>query len=372
MLHTRNQETLLLLSLRLIPGLGDKQIRLLLHRFGTVQAIFQKSLKELQNIPGLKKDLPSQILSPSYQDQAHGCLAWAKNQGIQIITVLDDHYPERLKQIPDAPVVLFYHGNTDLNHSKIIGIVGTRKATPYGREVVKEIIEELKPHNPIIVSGLAYGIDIEAHRAALKAGLSTVGVMATGIDNIYPEAHKSTARIMRECGGLLTENLPGVTSDSRRFPARNRIIAGISDTVIVVEAAAKGGALITAELAHSYSREVFAVPGGLNQPYSQGCNDLIRSLKASIYTGARDLEYILNWERHNPNYRKQPSYKEADFAPEEWDLIKLLASQQNEMQIDEISWRIKKSINQVSSLLLNLEFKGTVSSRPGKKFVLNR
>lgn len=362
----------LLLSLKLIPGLGDKQIRLLLSHCGDLNSIFQTPITKLQALPGLKKAIPQQIQCGSYQDQAAAYLQWAEKQGINIISIFDERYPERLKQTPDAPFLLFYHGNADLNHHKIIGIVGTRKATSYGREVVKDIIEELKPHNPIIVSGLAFGIDIEAHRAALKAGLPTIGVMATGIDTIYPEAHKSTARIMRETGGILTEYLPGTTSDPRRFPARNRIIAGLSDTIIVVEAAAKGGALITAELAHSYDREVFAVPGGLNQPYSQGCNELIRSLKASIYTGARDLEYILSWEKHSSKYPKQPSYKQDDFAPEEWDLIQLLATQQNEMQIDEISWRIKKSINQVSSILLHLEFKGTVSSRPGKKFVLNR
>ena len=359
------------LALRLVPQVGDRLIKTLISYAGSPEAVFTLSKAQLAKIPGVPASVIDEVTKPAYREQAGEHLLWAERYQVQVYTYLDKEYPQRLLPLHDAPALLFYQGNADLNHSKMIGIVGTRKSTDYGQAIVKEMMQELRLHQPVIVSGLAYGIDIAAHKAALNEGLATIGVMATGPDSVYPSAHRSAAKKMLEQGGLLTENLPGTPSDPRRFPARNRIIAGLSDTLIVVEAAAKGGALITAELAHAYDREVFAVPGALNQPYSEGCNNLIRSLKASIYTGVKDLEYILDWERRASAKQYQPQLKAADFKTDEWELITIMRKYQQGVQIDELSWQVQKSVNQVASLLLNLEFKGTVSAKPGKKFVLN-
>ena len=221
------------------------------------------------------------------------------------------------------------------------------------------------------MSGLAYGIDIAAHRASLAHGLPTIGVMASGIDVIYPAVHRKTAQEMAALGGLLTENRPGVQPDARLFPARNRIIAGLSDAVIVVEAAAKGGALITAEYANNYHREVFAVPGYLNQTFSQGCNKLIRENKAQIYTSPTDLIDALNWA--DPAAEKSPAKQPTlalNFTEDESQILALLR-QQTHWHIDELSWRSQMAMGKLASLLLNLEFKGVVRALPGKKYQIH-
>ena len=253
--------------------------------------------------------------------------------------------------------------------------MGTRQATDYGREQTERIIKGLLPHRPLVVSGLAYGIDIVAHRAALQEGLETVGVMATGLDIIYPSAHRKTAEKMREQGGLLTEFPFGTPPDRYNFPARNRIIAGLSDGTVVVEAAIKGGALITAELALSYDRDVLAVPGNLSSAASAGCNALIRDNKAALYAEPLDLEQLLNWDaalHQSGKFKPVPSYSVDDFTVEEFTLITVLAAAiGREEQMDELAWKAQLAIHTVASLLLGLEFRGVVRALPGKKFILN-
>jgi DNA processing protein len=252
--------------------------------------------------------------------------------------------------------------------------VGTRQATDYGREQTERIIRGLLPHRPLVVSGLAYGIDIMAHRAALQEGLATVGVMATGLDIIYPAAHRKTAEKMREQGGLLTEFAFGTPPDRYNFPSRNRIIAGLADGTVVVEATSKGGALITAELALSYDRDVLAVPGNLGSATSEGCNALIKNHKAALYAEPKDLEELLNWDaalHQSGKFKPAPSYSADDFTADEFALITLLAGAPGrELHMDELAWKAQMAIYAVASLLLGLEFRGVVRAMPGKKFLL--
>jgi DNA processing protein len=267
---------------------------------------------------------------------------------------------------------LYFKGNCDLNKLKIISIVGTRQATDYGKIVVEEIVSGLKKHNALIVSGLAYGIDIFAHRNALKYDLQTVGVMASGMDKIYPSLHRDIALQMQEYGGLLTEFKLGTKPDAHNFPARNRIIAGMSDATIVVEAALKGGALITADIAHSYDKEVFAVPGNIQNKSSQGCNFLIQSLKANMLLKIEDLEQILGWDgaESTPKSSQGFRYQTEELTVEERIIVDLLLQNNNELPIDEISWKSQINISKIASLLLNLEFRGIIKPLPGKKFKL--
>jgi DNA processing protein len=285
--------------------------------------------------------------------------------------------PGKLRRIPgvgDAPALLYYQGTADLNAPKTVALVGTRKSTDYGREQTERIVQGLLPHRPLVISGLAYGIDIMAHRAALQEGLETVGVMATGLDVLYPAVHRKTAEKMREQGGLLTEYPFGTPPDRYNFPARNRIIAGLSDGTLVVEAAIKGGALITAELALSYDRDVLAVPGNLGSPASEGCNALIKANKAALYMEPKDLEELLNWDaalHQSGKFQPVPSYSPDDFTADEFALISVLAvATGREMQMDELAWKAQLPIHAVASLLLGLEFRGVVRALPGKKFGL--
>ena len=283
-------------------------------------------------------------------------------------------YPARLKQVPDAPALLFYQGPAELNAPKVVAVVGTRQATDYGREQTEALVRGLVPHQPLVVSGLAYGIDIIAHRAALQEGLPTVAVMATGLDVIYPSAHRKTADKLRETGGLLTEFPFGTGPDRYNFPARNRIIAGLADGTVVVEAAEKGGALITAELALSYDRDVLAVPGSLGHPTSAGCNALIKSNKAALYQCPQDLEQLLNWDaalHQTGKYQPPPTLSPDDFAPDEYTLVQALAAAPaRELHIDELAWRTQLPIHAVAALLLGLEFRGVLRAMPGKRFGL--
>jgi DNA processing protein len=277
-------------------------------------------------------------------------------------------YPELLRHIADAPTLLYYYGNADLNPPKTIGIVGTRKATDYGREMVNKIIEDLAPFSPLIISGLAYGIDIAAHKASLANNQQTIGVMASGIDIIYPAVHRETAKRMINMGGLITENRFGTKPEAPKFPARNRIIAGMCDALIVVEAAEKGGALITADIASSYDREVFAVPGRLGDKYSEGCNTLIRDHKAHILTSTADLIKMMNWEEGE---QKQVDLKTdyCDLNPDETQVVNLLLGRDGVL-LDDLSWKSQIPVSKMAALLLNLEFRGLVKSLPGKRYKL--
>ena len=363
------------LALTLLPGIGPQLTRQLMSYGGAAKAVLTMPPGKLRRIPGVG-DATIKILTGPARDsalrKAESGLKKAEKEGVEILFYTDKRFPSRLKLIPDAPAILYYQGTADLNAPKTVAIVGTRQSTDYGREQTERIVRGLLPHRPLVVSGLAYGIDILAHRAALQEGLETVGVMATGLDIIYPAVHRKTAEKMREQGGLLTEFAFGTPPDRYNFPSRNRIIAGLSDGTVVVEAAIKGGALITAELALSYDRDVLAVPGNLGSAASEGCNALIKSNRAALYTEPLDLEQLLNWDaalHQSGKFKPAPSYSADDFSNDEFALIVVLAAVK-EMQMDELAWKAQLPIHAVAALLLGLEFRNVVRALPGKKFLL--
>ena len=362
-------------AIDLMPGIGSMLTRQLVSYCGSAKQVFSTPPGKLIKIPGIGQVHVKNILTNGLLQQAEAIVNQAEKENVKLLFYTHPEYPNRLKQIADAPTLLFYKGTANLNHSKIISVVGTRQSTGYGKEVTEQIVQSLVKHNVLILSGLAYGIDIAAHRAAVIANLPTVGVMASGLDIIYPAVHRKIAEKMLDNGGLLTENTFGTKPDAPRFPARNRIIAGLGDATIVVEAAIKGGALITADIAHSYNKDVMAVPGTINAPVSEGCNYLIKTNKAAMYTCLRDLEELLNWDLEKAGNSPKQSlsrknkYNANDFTEEEFKLIGVLEESKDEV-IDNICWKAQIPISQISSLLLALEFKGVVKALPGKKFQL--
>lgn len=371
-----SEEIVCRIALGFIPGIGSSLTRQLISYCNTAADVFKQPKARLLKIPGIGNSLADAIVSARSKAMTDAEKEWqlAEKLKVSLLFYTDAAYPDRLKTIADAPALLYYAGNANLNEKKVVSIVGTRRATEYGKKVTEELVQDLKKHDCLIVSGLAYGIDIAAHRAALRYGLPTIGVMASGVDIIYPSEHRATAAAMRESGGLLTENRIGSAPDAPRFPARNRIIAGMADATIVVEAADKGGALITAELANSYDKDVFAVPGNVNQKSSEGCNKLIAKHKASLITSAADIEYFMNWTdetqaKHKGKAKIKPDFT-LEYSTEEAIILSLLYDQP-EMHIDEISWKAQIPINKLSSILLELEFRGILKNLPGKKFILS-
>ncbi|GAA4470969.1 DNA-processing protein DprA [Nibrella saemangeumensis] len=362
-------ETLHQIALTLVPGVGDILIRQLVSYCGSATGVFQASLPALRKVPGIGEVTARAIRHPDVLNEAGKVLDRLEKLGASALFYTSKEYPVRLKGLYDAPALLYVKGTIDLNVARTVGLVGTRQATEYGRRITEELVQALQPYGAIVISGLAYGIDIAAHRASLAHQLPTIGVMASGLDIIYPTVHQKTAHEMLANGGLVTENRPGVKPDAHLFPARNRIIAGLSDAVVVVEAAAKGGAIITATYANNYHREVFAVPGHLNQTFSQGCNKLIRENRAQIYTRPADIIEALNWDQSQT--ARTPATEAmvlpVDFTEEESQVIALLR-QQTDMHIDDLSWRTQIPMGRLASLLLNLEFRNFIRTLPGKKY----
>jgi DNA processing protein len=365
-----DEQLKLKIALTLVPGVGNVIARNLVSYCGSVEGVFKESKKNLDKIPGVGPVTSEAIKKHQVFDAAEKECKFIEKHSIKFLFYLDKNYPERLKNCMDAPVMLYYKGNADLNKSRIIAIVGTRSATDYGKTICEQLIEDLRNSNATIVSGLAYGIDITAHKAALKNDLETVGVLAHGLDRIYPSVHRSIAEKMIAQGGLLTEYLTGTKPDKENFPQRNRIVAGISDAVIVIEAAKSGGALITAEIANTYNRDVFAVPGKVNDTFSEGCNHLIKTNKAVLIESAKDIEYIMGWEEKKS--KKEKNNQRSLFVElntEEKSLVDLL-NQNGSMNIDSICGKITMPVSKISATLLNLEFKGMLKSLPGKIYEL--
>ncbi len=353
-------------ALNRLPGIGHAAAKHLISYLGPAEQIFATRKSGLLKVPGIGEKLTAEILSKSSYREAETILRDCEKNGINIHHFTQESFPEQLKSIYDAPTLIYTQGDLTHLRERSIAIVGTRKATPYGREITRKIVSDLMNLNVTVISGLAYGIDIEAHRQAIKSGLSTYGVLASGLDLIYPQQHWKTAQEMLEKGGLISENPPGTKPDARLFPARNRIIAGLADATLVVEAADKGGALITANIANSYNKPVFAVPGNLGLTYSTGTNMLLSQQKALVYTSTADLSHHLNWETSLDEKRTDLSV--YDLSPEERAVLQAIESQQGGLPIDEISWKTQIQVNQLASLLLSLEFSGLVKSLPGKKY----
>lgn len=371
MVTTEKNKLLYHVALSLFPNLGPAIFKTIINYCGSAEGFFHLSHGKAMKIPGIgPKLLAYRKGKDNYLKEASDLIETADKQGIGIHCYLDEDYPDRLKVIPDAPPFLFSKGNLNLNPKRTIGIVGTRNATTYGRSITQKITEELARFQPTIISGLAYGIDVEAHRAAISNQLPTIAVLGSDVNTIYPAAHKKTAEQMKENGGLLSEFKMGAAMNPSNFPQRNRIIAGLSDALIVVEAAQKGGALITAEIAYSYNREVFAVPGNLQSPYSEGCNNLIRSMKAGIYMGPGEIVESLSWDKEIG--ASAPALPDtSDLDPVELKILERLY-EKTAAEIDWLSRDLNIPIPQLAIKLLNLEFLGFVKAIPGKKYQWTR
>ncbi|MCJ7446948.1 MAG: DNA-processing protein DprA [Bacteroidales bacterium] len=356
------------IALGLIPGIGDINARKLVSHFGSVEGIFQESYRNLTRIPGIGPELAKNISNRSYLEIAEKEAEYVSGHNIRTFFYLDNDYPFRLRQCDDSPVVFFFKGTSDLNAPKILSIVGTRSATPRGKEICEKIIGGLASGHPdlIIVSGLAYGIDIASHKAALSNNLQTIGVLGHGFKTIYPAIHKPAADSMVKNGGLLTDFLSDALPERNNFLKRNRIIAGLSDATLIVESGIKGGALITADIANSYNRDVFAVPGRPEDQWSAGCNSLIKSNKAILTETSDDIEYFLNWK---PEKSKPPVQRSlfSELNENEKQIFELLSGE-GELIIDVICRTLDLPINKLSPLLLQMEFKGLVKCYPGNLY----
>lgn len=362
------------IALTLLPGVGAVSAKNLLAYCGSGEEVFKAQKKELEKIPGIGTHMALAISTGSIQTEAlkraDEELRFMEMNKVSALFFTDKDYPVRLKECSDSPVLIYYKGNANLNAKRIISVVGSRRCTEYGRMVCDQLINALSSSGAMVVSGLAYGIDICAHRAALKEGLATVGVLAHGLDKIYPSEHRSTALKMQEQGGLLTEFYSNTKMNPEYFPRRNRIVAGISDATLVIEANAKSGALITAEIANSYDRDVFAVPGKLGDPASEGCNLLIKANKAMLIQGADDVIKALNWDlEEKKNVLVQQELFEK-LSEEEKSLLNAMR-EKGQVHIDDLSHICHLPVHRISTLLLNLEFNGSVRSLPGKMYRLN-
>ena len=307
--------------------------------------------------------------------RAEAELRFMEEHRIRALTLNSDDYPQRLTECPDAPIILYYTGNADLNQAKVISIVGTRQITVYGQDLIRRFTSDLRAICPqvLIVSGLAYGVDINAHRQALENGYETVGVLAHGLDQIYPYRHRDTAAQMLNHGGLLTEFMSQTNADKPNFVRRNRIVAGMADAVILVESAAKGGGLITAEIAQSYARSVFAFPGNVGQPFSEGCNNLIRDNGAGLISNAQDFVKAMGWMDESLRQRANADGIERnlfpELIPEEQQVVNLL-QETNDLQLNIISVKTGIAIGRLTALLFQLEMKGVVKPMAGGMYHL--
>jgi DNA processing protein len=357
------------IALTLIPGVGSVNGKSLVAYCGGVKAVFMEKKRALLKIPGIGEQTVNALANHNVFGRAEEELSFIEKNNIAPLFYLDKEYPVRLKQCHDSPLLLYYKGTADLNVSKVVAMVGTRKATEYGRDMCRKIIEGLVEHNALIVSGLAYGIDTWSHKAALDTKLETVGVLGHGLDRIYPFANRSLAEKMAETGGLLCEYMSNTMPDRENFPMRNRIIAGMSDAVVVVEAGASGGALITAEIANSYNRDVFAVPGRLGDPHSEGCNKLIKINKAALIQSAKDISYLLNWDELKVQKKTIQRQLFLELTPDEEIIVNVL-KERGDLDIDTLLIESKILPAKAASILLNMEFEGILRCLPGKVYRL--
>ena len=354
------------IAVTLIPGIGDISGKRFVAYCGGAEAVFKETRKSLEKISGIREvtiealSHPEPILRRAEQEAE-----FIEKNGIRPLFYQDADYPRRLLQCDDSPMMLYYKGNANLNTARVVAIVGTRNITDYGKENCTKLVNDLADEGVLIVSGLAYGVDTAAHRTAVKSGIPTVGVLGNGMQQVYPAANKRLAAEMLSNGGLLTECMSGTQPDRENFPRRNRIIAGMADAVIVVESALKGGSLITADIANSYSRDVFAFPGRVNEIYSQGCNYLIRTNRAHLMEGVADLRYVMRWERPHPEERQTTLFRE--FTDDEKKVMDCFVGQ-SVVALDDLIVKTGLSTTLLASLLLNLEFDGIVRALPGKRY----
>jgi DNA processing protein len=356
------------IALSLIKGVGPMFAKNLLIHFGSAEAVFAATKVQILKIEGIGEIRANSILHTDAIAKAEQQLEFIEKHDIQVLFYADDNYPKRLRNCYDAPLLLYYKGSADLNHSRIVSIVGTRNATSYGKLLCKQLAEALKPYNVIVMSGLAHGIDAAAHKESLNCNIPTVGVLGHGLDRIYPAAHKELTVKMVHNGGLLTEFLPGTNPDRENFPKRNRIIAGIADVTVVVEASLKGGALITAEIANSYNKDVYAFPGRTTDEFSEGCNFLIKTNRAALINTAKDLIYYLGWDDETVKNVEIQTQLPLNLTKDEEQIADILKD--NPLGIDDLCLKINWPQSKLAIVLLTLEMQGVIISLPGKIYKL--
>lgn len=355
------------IALSFVAKIGPVTARNLIAHCGSAKAVFEESSQKLLKIPGIGQSLLKQLKSSHCLDAAEKEIRLATERQVHILSYLDKAYPRRLANIPDSPVVLYYRGAEILNHGRTVSIVGTRSPSREGIKICNELIENLHACNIVVFSGLAYGIDINAHRKCLQIQCPTVGIVAHGLSQIYPAEHRGVAAEMLQHGGLLSEYPFQKKAEREHFPMRNRLIAGISDAVIVIETRKKGGSMITANLANAYNKEVFAVPGRPVDEKSGGCNALIKQHKAQLIENANDIIRLMNWT----NVSSQLSFEQDLFydLSEEEKKVLLLTSKNNPVSFECIEQKSSLQQNLLNAILLELEFKGLIKSLPGNRFI---
>jgi DNA processing protein len=355
------------IALTLVPNIGDVHAKTLVTVYGDAQSIFKAKKKDLELIEGIGSVRAGSIKAFSDFSTPEAEVAFIEKYKITPLFLTDKNYPQRLLHCYDCPPLLYYRGNANLNHSKIIAIVGTRNHSEYGKNICEKLVEQLAAENILISSGLAFGIDTIAHKTALKNNLPTLGVLAHGLDRIYPSQNKSLAKQMTQQGGLLTEFISNTNPDKQNFPKRNRIVAGMCDAVLVIETGKKGGSLITAELGNNYNKDVFAIPGRIGDTKSEGCNYLIKNNKAALVNSADDLLEMMNWMPVEKKTIKKQRELFIELSPDEKTMVNIL-NQQESMHIDELYFKSGLSSSTVAAALLMLEMQGLVTSMPGKMY----
>ncbi|GAB4490437.1 MAG: DNA-processing protein DprA [Saprospiraceae bacterium] len=359
------------IALTLVPQVGPITAKVLISYCGGAEEVFRASKKELVKIPGVGPVTADYLLSSAPLRLAERELAFLEHHGVEAFFYTHEKYPARLKQCHDCPLMIYFKGSSHdlLSARRIVAIVGTRQPTEHGKAICEEIVEGLAAYNVVVVSGLAFGIDITAHRKACALDIPNIGVLGHGLSNIYPSQHRSTALKMLENGGLITEYTHDTKPEREHFPMRNRIIAGLSDVLVVVETAVAGGSMISAELACQYERELFAVPGRVRDPKSAGCNLLIKKEEAKLAETAADIAAALRWDEAD----KQKSVQTQlflDLNPAETSLLNIIR-EQPEIPIDQLTLAAKLPPGELASLILGLEFKGVIRTLPGKRYMVS-
>ncbi len=362
------EEVLYSIALTQVPQIGSVHSRILVEHFHSAKALFHAKRSSLEKIPGIGTVRAKNICHFKDFQQAEREISFIEKFNITPFLFHGESYPERLKHCDDPPLVLFFKGEADLNTTKVISVIGTRKQTEYGKAAVEAYLEALNCPEILVVSGLAYGIDQIAHRSAIKNGMKTIGVLASGLDVIYPASHTSLARDMTKNGGIITEFLSGTKPDKQNFPRRNRIVAGLCDALLVAETDVKGGSMITADMAAGYNREIFAIPGRINDRRSAGCNFLIRENKARLTTHPSDLIEFMNWESQSPGPMQQKIF--PDLGQDEQLILNLLRNADG-IDIESLMARSGFNLSRLHMALLNLELEGLATKQPGGRVNCN-
>jgi DNA processing protein len=358
-----------LISLTRVPQIGCVHARALLERFGTAEAVFRTAPATLEKMEGIGRIRAQSIKSFHDFARSEKEIHFLERYRISALTLFDAAYPQRLLSCCDAPVLLYYKGSADLNQTRIISVVGTRRASEYGRQITEKLIRDMAPLQVLVISGLAFGIDAIAHKTALKQSMQTVGVLAHGLNTLYPPEHGLLSREMLKQGGLLTEFMSDSKPDKHHFPVRNRIVAGISDATIVTESGVKGGSMITADLANGYHKEVFTFPGRISDPKSAGCHWLIRNHQASLISGIQDLARDMGWDEKKPAAHPVQQDLFLLLNEHEQRIVDLLKERET-IHIDAINTISGFTTNQHAAALLSLEMKNLICSLPGRIYQL--